>query len=111
LNETSEITPVRVDKSYSPGYTNQTELIAIGFGVEYYGAYYVPSRLKDVVLNYVEQDVCQIKYGFGREIRDAMMCAGEFGKDACQGDSGEFGIMLHAPAYYFEAIEIKCVLL
>jgi len=88
LNQTSEITPVRVDKSYSPGYTNQTELIAIGFGVEYYGAYYRPSRLKDVVLNYVEQDVCQIKYGFGREIRDAMMCAGEFGKDACQGDSG-----------------------
>jgi secreted trypsin-like serine protease len=108
LNEISEIKPVRVDKSYSPGYTSLTELMAIGFGVQYYGGEYTPSTLQDVAVKYVEQDVCQTKYAFEGEITDAMMCAGEKGKDGCQGDSGEFGIMLHVPAYYFETIEIKC---
>ena len=59
-----------------------------GFGVLSFGSIETPSTLQHVELNYVEQADCGKIYEL-YSFTDAMMCAGEYGKDGCQGDSGE----------------------
>ena len=63
-----------------------------GFGVLYYGGMFQPSTLQHVELNIVESLDCNGIYSSYGGITDAMMCAGEEGKDGCQGDSGKFTV-------------------
>ena len=55
----------------------------------YYEGWYSPSTLQHVEINYVDRDTCDDIYGGSGSITSSMMCAGEQGKDGCQGDSGK----------------------
>merc|ERR1712172_279252 len=46
----------------------------------------LPSNLMQVTVPYVNDDDCSDAYGSGNIVGDVMICAGEGGKDSCQGD-------------------------
>jgi secreted trypsin-like serine protease len=90
LDGQSSITPVAIDDgSYSPNYTSESKLWAMGFGVMYYGGTITPNTLQHVEINYVEPTVCNNVYQSYGGVTDSMLCAGEYEKDGCQGDSGK----------------------
>jgi hypothetical protein len=64
------------------------ESVAIGWGATSEGGG-SPAVLHHVTVPLVSTDACNSAYNpHGYEITDAMICAGEGGKDSCQGDSG-----------------------
>ena len=44
--------------------------------------------MQKVDVPFVPPDICKNDYGDIAYITDQMICAGEYNKDACQGDSG-----------------------
>jgi trypsin len=64
------------------------DLTVIGMGVTEGGV--LSSTLKDVEVQAVSHEICDLQYGYGRVEEEVMFCAGVEGggKDACQGDSG-----------------------
>ncbi|XP_054740017.1 trypsin alpha-like [Anastrepha obliqua] len=60
-----------------------------GWGTLTYGASSLPSKLQYVDTNIVSLSKCaSSSYGYGSQVKGAMICAAASGKDACQGDSG-----------------------
>merc|ERR1712038_1032957 len=92
LDGVASATPVEIDQgSYSPSYTDDKKLWAIGLGALYYGGD-IPNKLMHVDVSYVNNTICNTQYNadplFSNIIDESMMCAADPSEDACSGDSG-----------------------
>merc|ERR1712038_295260 len=92
LDGVASATPVEIDQgSYSPSYTDDKKLWAIGLGALYYGGD-IPNELMHVDVSYVNNTICNTQYNadplFSNIIDESMMCAADPSEDACSGDSG-----------------------
>ena len=68
------------------GYEPSGDLQAIGWGTLTEGGS-IPDRLQEVTVPLVTDAACRAAYLLVNYIYETMICAGEAGKDACQGDS------------------------
>merc|ERR1719486_1435581 len=57
-----------------------------GWGTLHSGGSCCPDKLMKVAVPIVKESTCKLEYPFA--IAESMICAGEPGKDSCQGDSG-----------------------
>ena len=64
------------------------DLITSGWGVQGYGQGNCPNELHSVVLPGYSNERCEKESDFWFTTMNSIICAGEKGKDACQGDSG-----------------------
>lgn len=92
LDGMASAAPVAIDQgSFSPSYTNDKKLWAVGLGALYYGGD-IPNELMHVDVSYVNNTVCNAQYNadplLTDIIDDSMMCAADPNEDACSGDSG-----------------------
>ena len=72
--------------SYYPDFTVLLlSAVVTGWGrLQYYGS--SPDQLQEVTVSVLSNHECSEKYST-EEITDSMLCAGEVGKDSCQGES------------------------
>uniref|UniRef100_A0A7S2KFC6 Peptidase S1 domain-containing protein n=1 Tax=Leptocylindrus danicus TaxID=163516 RepID=A0A7S2KFC6_9STRA len=92
LNGNSTYAPVTLDDG-NVTLTNGTDLVMMGWGATSCGGYIWEhsEQLIEVEVDYIPNQVCQIKYQAGLSlgsITERMLCAGNEGKAAYAGDSG-----------------------
>ncbi|XP_037941347.1 trypsin-like [Teleopsis dalmanni] len=64
-----------------------TKAVVTSWGVEYYLSCIITSKiLPKIEVDIVDKKDYSIKYKYGSEIKDTMVCAYEVTKDVCQGD-------------------------
>ena len=73
----------------SSNYQAGKELQVIGMGITDIKTQHLPVKLQHATVEFVPQTKCSTLFDeLSRDITSNMMCAGNTGKDACQGDSG-----------------------
>eukprot|EP00557_Chaetoceros_sp_GSL56_P001955 CAMPEP_0176493314 /NCGR_PEP_ID=MMETSP0200_2-20121128/9485_1 /TAXON_ID=947934 /ORGANISM="Chaetoceros sp., Strain GSL56" /LENGTH=639 /DNA_ID=CAMNT_0017890973 /DNA_START=57 /DNA_END=1976 /DNA_ORIENTATION=- len=85
------IDPVALDDgTYSPNYTNGKTLWAAGMGIVDTVTNTIPSRLQEVQLEYISDDVCRQESTIDNWIGDATLCTRHPAETGgiCNGDSG-----------------------
>ena len=89
LDETVQIACLpTMEDGLNDKFLDGKDLITSGWGVQGYGQGNCPNELHSVVLPGYSNERCEKESDYPFTTMNSIICAGEEGKDACQGDSG-----------------------